>query len=269
MSRWQYQGKAEVISTEKERTQPDKWLPSFPDLIFRKSVLPAAILAGSLFFCSIPPVENITPDKWQPRYVDTIPAKPALSRAIQAGSFFLGDIPRSETITLDKWIPSFPDRIARPRKTVEFNPPFIYVPPVAETIYADKWLPQRPDHISRVSLSRAILAGSFFIGDIPRKETPQMDKWAGLWPAILPARPTLPTAVRAPSLFWIYKPAVELITTYAATLIAMPRDLSLRATTKDLALKTITRILSIEASVRNTALRAGERLLHLIGRKRN
>jgi len=188
--RLQYQSRADVLSTSKERVTVDRWIGEAPQRIFQKATISRAILAGCLFWCSTIAPETITVDKWQGSRPDIVfQVKPGLSRAIQAGSCFLGDIPRVETTSLDRWQLKLPDVAPRPlTRRQPVDTPFVWNPPPStEVVTLDKWQGSRPDIIfQKPGLSKAVQSGSCFLGDT-RPETVSLDRWQGSYPDIVRA----------------------------------------------------------------------------------
>jgi hypothetical protein len=64
-------------------------------------------------------------------------------------------------------------------------------------------------------------------------------------------------------------PGMAVISAFAASLIAMPRILSLQVTERDLILKASARALLLRTSARGLALRVESRILYLMGIKRD
>lgn len=177
---FQYQVKAEPVSTSGESITPDKWIGSadVPRSSWaRKTAIAAVVLAANTAFAFTPtPVVN--PDQWLPRletprwdikreqfkypnlfYADTPRAenvtvdrwhpdieKPRWDRKRQQYTYpssFLGDIPRAESVTVDRWHPSIEQpRITRPSRIYESGPNNPYpIPNVVATPF-DWYAPQ-------------------------------------------------------------------------------------------------------------------------------
>jgi hypothetical protein len=74
VSSWQYQSKAEPVSTQQETPQIDKWGPEYPSAFRKSPSLITAIAIGFCFFDPLPitAVETITCDKWISNYPNRI-----------------------------------------------------------------------------------------------------------------------------------------------------------------------------------------------------
>jgi len=228
MARWQYQGKAEVVSTGKETITLDKWEPKYPPMKRGVGlVLSTAILAGACFL--VPPSygknfsDPALTDKWKPTYVDYHYQKPKLSRANQpTNAVIVPPVAPSnweERITIDKWKPTYVDyHYQKPflSKAIQSGSLFwVYWPPT-EIVTTDKWLPNYPNQLlPKVSLSRAIQSGSLFKGTpwnaASALETITIDKWQSEYPDFLLKSAISKFRQPDPPFLWV-PPSVEIIT---------------------------------------------------------
>lgn len=137
---FQYQIKAEPVSTSGESIFPDKWQGSaeVPRSAWARKVgVAAVVLAANTAFAWIP-VPQATPDQWLPR-LET--PKWDLSREqFKYPSLFYADIPRAESVTVDRWHPEIEKpRWDRKRQQYTFPAVFTGDIPRAETVSADRW----------------------------------------------------------------------------------------------------------------------------------
>lgn len=146
-NRWQYQGKAEVISTAGETITPDKWLPSIPDFSKKKPWI-TALLAPYLFFVNTigaPANAGIdAPDKWAPR-TNEIVLKRAENQYLYPFFFFHSEpISAVETITVDKWFIQASEPVRTLKRAAEFDSFEIDWQQLtqAERSTPDKWQPE-------------------------------------------------------------------------------------------------------------------------------
>ena len=96
---FQYQDLAEPLSEAPERTTPDKWQGSRPDLPNRNPALAGAILAGSLFFVAPFVAAPVTPTQTAVTTPDFLRVRFGIGRPAPGGdgaSYVLADFSRAE-----------------------------------------------------------------------------------------------------------------------------------------------------------------------------
>lgn len=139
---FQYQIKAEPVSTSGESIFPDKWQGSAEvprNAWARKVGVAAVVLAANTAFAWVP-VPQATPDQWLPR-LET-PKWDIKREQFKYPSLFYADIPRAESVTIDRWHPE----IEKPRwdsKRQQYTYPssFLGDVPRAESVSVDRWHP--------------------------------------------------------------------------------------------------------------------------------
>lgn len=192
MARWQYQQRAEPISTDAEAVRVDKWLPTYPDRIAPRAGLLAAIAAGACFFLFTPaPGEALTIDKWIPTYPDRVEAlKPGLPQ----GAYVVDplQITLHESTFVDKWAPTYPDRLDRARRAFwrEESVTDVYLDhvPVPVDITIDRWAPTYPSRLDRQP--RPFWQGDFTVDPVQltAPESLIITKWLPEYPSIVLGR---------------------------------------------------------------------------------
>jgi len=171
--RWQYQGKAEPVSTSHESVLLDKWLPNYPNQIpgVKRPVYDAGYTR--------PIVPLVFIDQWAPTYPTRLdPAR----RAFWQGEFRSSSYPIA---TLDQWMPSFPVRVDPSRK------PFWggeYSRDLRPLIFVDDWIPVFPSRIEGRRQNPQDYLVNPYLSHVPSAETLTMDKWAPSFPSRLDPR---------------------------------------------------------------------------------
>jgi hypothetical protein len=193
--RWQYQGRAEPLSTTGEVVLLDKWQPEYPDNpTLRKVGLIAAIVAGS-FFSDSKPITTVDTsqylDRWSgsyPDYINKRKQQPTVGwTAIDANL-----LTNKETIFIDKWQPIYPVRLDRSKRVLPLDfttidAHFGFAPVVKATL--DSWIPTYPSRLDRV---KRIFAGIPFFWDGGEKiESIFINKWIPTYPNRLDPRKPL------------------------------------------------------------------------------
>lgn len=272
----------------------DVHYPIFPNYFPRQS-LSKAIQAGSFSF-PIPPTDPNVPRILYPDYF----LRPSLSRAIQSSIFSIGEIWKPIVVT-DTMVhySVFPDCFIKPilarslqaaAFTGPIHPSDLIKPSI---IYPDSfiksflsraiqsgtlsggeiWKPTIlpdvmihyagfPDRFIKSDLSRAIISGSFFVGE----GAPKKDK--DLHYPIFPEYFKRPHSMRQTFTLLVW-PALAPIVTFAETLIARPRDFTLRVMERTLSLAAANRILAIGTSSRDFVMRVLKAFGGLTGKKRD
>lgn len=185
MARWQYQSKAEPVSTSHESILPDKWLPSYSDTFPKTKIQIAAIQSGSSSFVYTPAaVETITIDKWLPNY-------PSQLFSLRKPRYETGSVgPIVPQIFVDQWLPTYPVRLDPPKKSFwggEYNKDNRPV------IQVDSWLPTYPSRIDGRRPNAQDYLVNPWLSHIPSAEILTMDKWSPSYPSRLD---------RAGRIFW-------------------------------------------------------------------
>jgi hypothetical protein len=175
-NRWQFPGHMEpVLPTARVETITlDQWNPSLPTPRPRRS-LPAAILAGALFFVPVVAVQAApTVDKWAPSLPPIVQKAKALPTAIQSGrtQFYVQvDIP----------IPIFAALQEPPAAAPRVSHGFTVIDPIAlklpEPPQIDKW--GQPTEQPPRAAKRIVEAGLtvFDPRPLPNTAVPVMTSW--------------------------------------------------------------------------------------------
>jgi len=150
--RWQYQARAEPLSTAGETPQLDKWSATFPSRLMRKAALTVAIVAGACFLCGPPALAEDTAriDKWGPTYPSRLERR---QRPLWQGQSVTDPtpVPPAEIIRVDKWAPQYPSRLVRARRSfwegVQVVDVLLLTRP--ETPSPEKWLPVYAGRLDR------------------------------------------------------------------------------------------------------------------------
>lgn len=174
---FQYQIKAEPVSTSGESIFPDKWQGSaeVPRSAWARKVgVAAVVLAANTAFAWVP-VPQATPDQWLPR-LET-PKWDLKREQFKYPNLFYADIPRAEAVSIDRWHPSI--EVPRwDRKRNQYLNPSVFLGdiPRAESVTIDRWHPE----LEKPRWDRKRQQYTFpavFTGDIPRAETVSADRW--------------------------------------------------------------------------------------------
>jgi hypothetical protein len=143
---FQYQAQASPLSELPEATSPDRWQPTRPDLLPRPGALPAALVAGALFFVGpvvAAPALTPTPALVAPDFLRAPLAAPQLQRAT---TLTFAPAP----VVVPGWdLSVYPDLLPPPQARAHFQPASLLgrATPYAEATTADRWRPTYPDWI--------------------------------------------------------------------------------------------------------------------------
>ena len=178
MNRWQYQSKAEPVSTLGENITLDKWYRPALDIVRKKGVS-SALLAGALFFVPVVvAAETVTLDKWntevsQPQFVR--------SSAQSESTFFVPIVSAPEVVTLDKWYQPLATPPSSVKRHTYTYPSFEWITNTfVETITMDKWFRETSQPLfakPRASFFNYTLTDPDILTQPGVVETVTLDKW--------------------------------------------------------------------------------------------
>jgi hypothetical protein len=185
---FQYQGLAEPLPQPAPAAAPAYRQPVAPDLVARAAVLPAAILAGSLFFAPAVAAPVLTP---RPAIVaPDLLRLPAARAHLQPASVLVSAAPFPEGTSADRWKPILRDFLwtVTARPWLEPQSALGRAAPYPEAATADRWKPILRDWLYVPRARPSLEPASVLVRAAPFAEAASVDRF----------KPTFPDFLRVP-----------------------------------------------------------------------